>query len=70
MEGVIEVYKDWTADELPQRLGILRVQSGRTGELFDFTFDDEALTDSVLSKQTLDPELGIFPGPQFPKVGE
>ncbi|HEY5022678.1 MAG TPA: HipA domain-containing protein [Gemmatimonadaceae bacterium] len=69
MEGVIEVYKDWSADELPKRLGTLRVHSGRTGELFDFTFDDDALTDRTLSKQTLDPDLGIFPGPQFPKDG-
>ena len=37
MEGVIEVYKDWSADELPKRLGTLRVHSGRTGELFDLS---------------------------------
>jgi serine/threonine-protein kinase HipA len=69
MEGVIEVYKDWSADEPPKRLGTLRVHPGRTGELFDFTFDDDALTDGALSKQTLDPDLGFFPGPQFPKGG-
>ena len=69
MEGVIEVYEDWSADEPPKRLGTLRVRSGRTSELFDFTFDNDALTDRVLPKQSLDPDLGIFPGPQFPKYG-
>jgi serine/threonine-protein kinase HipA len=69
MEGVIEVYEDWRADELPKRLGTLRVRPGRTGELFDFTFDDDALTDKILPRQSLDPDLGIFPGPQFPKNG-
>jgi serine/threonine-protein kinase HipA len=69
MEGVIEVYQDWSADELPKRLGTLRVRPGRTSELFDFTFDDDALTDKVLSKQMLDPDLGIFSGSQFPKDG-
>ncbi len=69
MEGVIEVYEDWNADELPKRLGTLRVRPGRTGELFDFAFDDDALTDKILPKQSLDPDLGIFPGPQFPKDG-
>jgi serine/threonine-protein kinase HipA len=69
MEGVIEVYEDWSADKVPKRLGALRVRPGRTGELFDFTFDDDALTDPILTKQMLDPDLGTFPGPQFPKDG-
>ncbi|MDQ6941005.1 MAG: HipA domain-containing protein [Candidatus Eremiobacteraeota bacterium] len=69
MEGVIEVYRDWSAGELPKRLGSLRVRPGRTGELFDFAFDDDALTDPTLSRQSLDPDLGVFPGSQFPKDG-
>jgi hypothetical protein len=51
IEGVIEVYKDWSADEPPKRLGTLRVRSGRTGERFECTFDDDALADRDLSKQ-------------------
>jgi serine/threonine-protein kinase HipA len=66
---VIEVYKNWNSDEPPKRLGALRVRPGRTSELFDFTFDDDALADEALAKQTLDPDLGTFPGPQFPKDG-
>ncbi len=69
MEGVIEVYYDWSGGKPPRRLGTLRVRSGRTGELFDFTFDGGALADEALVKQTLDPDLGIFPGSQFPKDG-
>ncbi|MDB5028583.1 MAG: hypothetical protein JWO66_2272, partial [Candidatus Eremiobacteraeota bacterium] len=55
MEGVIEVYKDWSAQGAPTRLGSLRVRPGRTGELFDFTFADDALTDKTLLKHKLDP---------------
>src|SRR5947209_17067836 len=69
MEGVIEVYQNWSAEEPPKRLGVLRVRAGRTGELFDFTFDDDALADTTLSQQALDPDLGIFRGPQFPNHG-
>ncbi|MDB5072649.1 MAG: HipA protein [Candidatus Eremiobacteraeota bacterium] len=69
MEGVIEVYRDWSSDEPATRLGTLRARAGRTGEIFDFTFDDAALADAMLKKQALDPDLGFFPGPQFPKNG-
>jgi serine/threonine-protein kinase HipA len=69
MEGLIEVYADWSAGEPPKRLGTLRVRPGRTSELFDFTFDDEALADAALAKLELDPDLSLFPGPQFPRAG-
>jgi serine/threonine-protein kinase HipA len=67
MEGLIEVHQAW--GEAPERLGTLRVRKGRTGEIFDFTFDDRALADATLRKQQLDPDIGPFPGPQFPKNG-
>jgi serine/threonine-protein kinase HipA len=69
MESTIEVYRDWSAGEAPRRLGTIGVHAGRTGEIFDFTFDDDALTDKILTQQILDPDLGLFPGPQFPKAG-
>jgi serine/threonine-protein kinase HipA len=69
MERLIEVYEHWSAGEVPKRIGTLRVRPGRTGELFDFTFDDDALTGKTLSKHALDPDLGLFAGPQFPKDG-
>src|SRR5471032_1104596 len=39
------------------------------GEILDFRFDDDALTAKILTQQQLDPDLGIFRGPQFPKAG-
>jgi serine/threonine-protein kinase HipA len=69
MNGLIEVYADWSADDTAKRLGTLRVHPGRTSELFDFTFDDRAITDKVLAKQALDPDLALFTGPQFPRDG-
>lgn len=67
MEGEIEVYRDW--GDVPNRLGTIRVSPGRTGEVVDFTFADAALADTLLRKQKLDPDLGMFAGPQFPKNG-
>lgn len=69
MEGAIEIYRDWNARDLPKRLGTLGVRQGRTGELFDFTFDNDALADKTLAKQPLDPDLRLFAGPHFPKAG-
>ena len=69
MEGVIGVYADWTENRPAKRLGTLRVRPGRTSELFDFTFDDGAIVDAALAKQMLDPDLGLFSGPQFPQAG-
>jgi serine/threonine-protein kinase HipA len=69
MESVIEVYADWSESEPAKRLGTLRVRQARTGELFDFTFATAALDDTSLTRQMLDPDLGRFPGAQFPKDG-
>ncbi|HEX3468849.1 MAG TPA: HipA domain-containing protein [Candidatus Elarobacter sp.] len=69
MAVAIEVYKDWSSGEPPTLLGTLRPRSGGTGALFDFTFDEHALVDATLAKQSLDPDLGLFAGPQFPKSG-
>lgn len=69
MNGAIEVYADWVEGSPAKRLGSLRVRPGRTGELFDFTFDEAVLEDAVLAAQPLDPDLGLFSGPQFPRDG-
>jgi serine/threonine-protein kinase HipA len=69
MEGVIHVYADWSDDEPANRLGTLRVRPGRTGELFEYAFDDAAIKDGALAGQMLDPDLQVFPGPQFPRDG-
>lgn len=69
MNDEIEVYNDWNGAESPKRLGILRVRAGRTGEIFDFTFDSDVLSATPLLKYRLDPDLGYFTGAQFPKDG-
>ncbi|MHB1488810.1 MAG: type II toxin-antitoxin system HipA family toxin, partial [Acidimicrobiales bacterium] len=48
---------------------MLRVRPGRTGEIFDFTFDSDVLADSPPLKFRIDPDLGYFTGAQFPKDG-
>ena len=60
-QGVIEVYRDWDqrqAGDAPRNI----TRAGRTGELFDFTFDDAVLADATLAEQTLDPDLSFFCG--------
>jgi serine/threonine-protein kinase HipA len=69
MEGTIEVYSDWSDREPAKRLGVLRARPSRTAEIFDFTFDDVAINDVALATQTLDPDLRLLPGPQFPRAG-
>jgi hypothetical protein len=44
MNGSIELYADWHNTEHAKHLGTLRARPVRTGELFDFTFDDAALS--------------------------
>jgi serine/threonine-protein kinase HipA len=68
-DGPIEVYADWTEGQPPEHLGTLTVRPGRASELFAFTFAADALTEPWLAKQPLDPDIGPFPGPQFPKAG-
>ena len=69
MTGAIEVFHDWNAGSAARPLGTLRVRPGGTGELFDFAFDEDALSDTTVSKLALDPDLGTFAGSQFPKNG-
>ncbi len=69
MNGPIQVYSNWSDGEPPKRLGTLHVRPGRTGELFEFAFDDAALKGAALAGQMLDPDLQFFGGPQFPRGG-
>jgi serine/threonine-protein kinase HipA len=68
MDRSIEVSYDWSPGGAPRRFGTLRSRGGRIGEAFDFTFDNEALSDAALKIQKLDPQLSTFPGPQFPRA--
>jgi serine/threonine-protein kinase HipA len=69
VEGTIAVYADWSDSAPARRLGTLRVRPGRTGELCDFTFDDDVLDEPLGAIAALDPELQLTSGPQFPRNG-
>jgi len=63
----IGVYADWSPDQEPMHLGLLDTRAGRTGEIFEFTFSKDALDDPHLARQQLDPDIGLFAGPQYPR---
>jgi serine/threonine-protein kinase HipA len=48
-------------------LGLLDARAGRTGEVFEFAFSKDALDDSHLARQQLDPDISLFAGPQYPR---
>jgi serine/threonine-protein kinase HipA len=63
----IGVYADWSPGSDPMPLGVLEPRAGRRRELFCFQFSARALGDPWLLKQQLDPDLGLFAGPQYPR---
>lgn len=63
----IGVYADWSPDQDPTSLGLLDARAGRTGEIFEFAFSKTALDDPRLARQQLDPDIGPFAGPQYPR---
>ncbi len=46
---------------------MLDTRAGRTGEIFEFAFSKDALHDPHLARQQLDPDIGQFAGPQYPR---
>lgn len=63
----IAVYADWSPDRDPMHLGLLDARAGRTGEIFEFALSKTALDDPYLARQQLDPDIGLFAGPQYPR---
>jgi serine/threonine-protein kinase HipA len=63
----IGVYADWSPDKEPMHLGLLDARAGRTGEIFEFAFTKGALDEPRLARQQLDPDIGLFSGPQYPR---
>lgn len=64
--AMIGVYADWEGLHGPTRIGSLHSRRTRTRELFEFQYDQQALSDPRLSFLPLDPEIGLFEGAQFP----
>lgn len=50
-------------------LGTLEPRSSRSREIFSFEFSQRAIDDAALARQQLDPDLGLFVGPQYPREG-
>lgn len=69
MSEDILVFSDWQRHAIPKRIGTLAARPGRSGELFSFSFDAEALANFELRSSELDPQLQPFTGPQFPAGG-
>jgi len=65
----IAVYADWSPGKDPMALGTLEPRVGRSREIFSFEFSQSALVDAALARQQLDPDLGLFVGPQYPREG-
>lgn len=65
----IGVYADWDGLPVPLRLGLLRARAGAGRELFEFEFDNAALTHPSFINLHLDPRLGLYQGRQYPPQG-
>lgn len=61
----ILVYADWMELQTPQLLGVLHATHLRGKEVFSFTYEKEWLQSGHALQ--LDPDLGLFSGPQYAK---
>ncbi len=60
----IYVFADWETMESPQLMGILLASQSRGKEVFSFEYDDNWLNSKYA--RSLDPNLLLFGGPQYP----
>lgn len=65
----IGVYADWVGLKAPVRLGTLHSAPAQGKELFDFSFDEQALLQPQLTRVVLDPRLQSYAGRQYPAAG-
>lgn len=63
------VHADWETLPRPLLLGALHARPTGRQELFDFEFTSNAISHPSLQGVTIDPRLGIWPGPQYPPKG-
>jgi serine/threonine-protein kinase HipA len=69
MAKTILVYADWDGLPEPKFIGTLQARDLGRAEQFSFEYSKEALGDPTLLAVPLDPELGLFGGPQYPAHG-
>lgn len=63
----IAVYADWVGLDGPMRIGWLHGRQRGSSEIFEFEYEEPALADSVIGATSLDPQIGLFGGPQYPE---
>ncbi|MBN7123286.1 toxin HipA [Erwinia billingiae] len=63
---MIGVYADWEGLPAAKRIGFLHVRKTRARELVEFQYDPLALADPSLGYLQLDPDIHLYPGPQYP----
>lgn len=66
----ISVYADWEPLSSPAKLGTLYAHAGGGKEIFEFEFDQDALSDPRMARVSLDPRLGCYSGRQHPPHGQ
>jgi serine/threonine-protein kinase HipA len=66
-QKAIEVCAHWEGMEIPVRMGTLYASPVRGKEVFSFEYDPAWLKSS--QAQILDPDLGLFSGPQYARDG-
>lgn len=64
MSREIHVFGDWEALGDAQRMGLLRADQVHGREVFSFEYDPDWLASGHVL--TLDPELQLYQGPQYP----
>ena len=64
----IYVYAHWAGMTKPEVVGVLSVHQGKGRKSFSFKYDAEWLKGKNLF--LLDPDIGFYSGPQFPRVKE
>lgn len=63
----IAVYANWVGLDGPMRIGWLHGRQRGSAEIFEFEYEEPALADSVIGATSLDPQIGLFGGPQYPE---
>ena len=65
----IAVYADWMGLEGAIRIGWLHGRPRGSSEIFEFEYEDSALADTVIGAISLDPQIALFGGSQYPEAG-
>jgi len=66
----IAIYADWEPLPHPAKLGTLSAHVGGGKEVFEFEFDQDALSNRHMTGVSLDPQLGCYSGRQYPSRGQ